>query len=112
GEYGRLTPKDDSPLGLDTVAYEEQNAKGGCFVPPAEPRARDDPGLLVEPLAFVHRRRATGRRQPSAQPPRASRQRDLAQRLLGGEIPRSEEHTSELQSRRDLVCRLLLEKKK
>src|SRR5204862_4867075 len=28
-----------------------------------------------------------------------------------GEI-RSEEHTSELQSRRDLVCRLLLEKKK
>src|SRR5690349_23986048 len=39
---------------------------------------------------------------------------------LGGPCParrdrrrlRSEEHTSELQSRRDLVCRLLLEKKK
>src|SRR5690349_22672430 len=34
----------------------------------------------------------------------------------GGRVPtrrraRSEEHTSELQSRRDLVCRLLLEKK-
>src|SRR5690349_23237322 len=29
-----------------------------------------------------------------------------------GEEERSEEHTSELQSRRDLVCRLLLEKKK
>src|SRR5438874_8754325 len=27
-------------------------------------------------------------------------------------LQRSEEHTSELQSRRDLVCRLLLEKKK
>src|SRR5690349_24489997 len=27
-------------------------------------------------------------------------------------MTRSEEHTSELQSRRDLVCRLLLEKKK
>src|SRR5699024_11281427 len=27
-------------------------------------------------------------------------------------MPRSEEHTSELQSRFDLVCRLLLEKKK
>src|SRR5690349_23969121 len=27
-------------------------------------------------------------------------------------VRRSEEHTSELQSRRDLVCRLLLEKKK
>src|SRR5690349_22150939 len=31
--------------------------------------------------------------------------------VLHGEA-RSEEHTSELQSRRDLVCRLLLEKKK
>src|SRR5690349_23478232 len=30
----------------------------------------------------------------------------------GGFGTRSEEHTSELQSRRDLVCRLLLEKKK
>src|SRR5690349_24030164 len=29
-----------------------------------------------------------------------------------GICDRSEEHTSELQSRRDLVCRLLLEKKK
>src|SRR5437868_13020639 len=29
-----------------------------------------------------------------------------------GVVPRSEEHTSELQSRFDLVCRLLLEKKK
>src|SRR5438034_7106624 len=28
------------------------------------------------------------------------------------EVPRSEEHTSELQSHSDLVCRLLLEKKK
>src|SRR5690349_24925770 len=31
---------------------------------------------------------------------------------LVDERERSEEHTSELQSRRDLVCRLLLEKKK
>src|SRR5690606_39678911 len=30
----------------------------------------------------------------------------------GGRRPRSEEHTSELQSRENLVCRLLLEKKK
>src|SRR2546427_6091446 len=29
-----------------------------------------------------------------------------------GTIPRSEEHTSELQSQSNLVCRLLLEKKK
>src|SRR3712207_6908586 len=31
--------------------------------------------------------------------------------LLVGDGPRSEEHTSELQSRQYLVCRLLLEKK-
>src|SRR3712207_7851205 len=30
----------------------------------------------------------------------------------GHDLPRSEEHTSELQSRQYLVCRLLLEKKK
>src|SRR2546428_8174026 len=29
-----------------------------------------------------------------------------------GRLPRSEEHTSELQSRSDIVCRVLLEKKK
>src|SRR5439155_18554823 len=38
----------------------------------------------------------------------ASRGRGLGDRIL----PRSEEHTSELQSRGHLVCRLLLEKKK
>src|SRR5438874_8719865 len=32
--------------------------------------------------------------------------------VLSCRTKRSEEHTSELQSRRDLVCRLLLEKKK
>src|SRR3712207_6935409 len=38
-------------------------------------------------------------------------QRGVGQRA-DGELPRSEEHTSELQSRQYLVCRLLLEKKK
>src|SRR5690606_42095174 len=33
-------------------------------------------------------------------------------RVEGASGPRSEEHTSELQSRENLVCRLLLEKKK
>src|SRR5438034_4102030 len=32
--------------------------------------------------------------------------------LIDDALPRSEEHTSELQSHSDLVCRLLLEKKK
>src|SRR3712207_9537370 len=33
-------------------------------------------------------------------------------RVMSRAMPRSEEHTSELQSRQYLVCRLLLEKKK
>src|SRR6266853_2016084 len=32
--------------------------------------------------------------------------------IPGSQMPRSEEHTSELQSQSNLVCRLLLEKKK
>src|SRR5947209_9503586 len=39
---------------------------------------------------------------------RASRSGILEERVIG--LPRSEEHTSELQSRQYLVCRLLLEK--
>src|SRR5690606_41203310 len=35
-----------------------------------------------------------------------------APRVQSGPAPESEEHTSELQSRENLVCRLLLEKKK
>src|SRR5438874_4627720 len=46
-------------------------------------------------------RLARGRRQDRAAAQAGERQKK-----------RSEEHTSELQSRRDLVCRLLLEKKK
>src|SRR5262245_63489306 len=38
--------------------------------------------------------------------------RDITGTVLGTIGPRSEEHTSELQSLRHLVCRLLLEKKK
>src|SRR3712207_7370234 len=38
-------------------------------------------------------------------------QREFVAEVLG-HSPRSEEHTSELQSRQYLVCRLLLEKKK
>src|SRR2546430_12090275 len=40
----------------------------------------------------------------------AQHRRDFAR--LGDTRPRSEEHTSELQSQSNLVCRLLLEKKK
>src|SRR5690349_22493108 len=57
-------------------------------------------------------------RHRSSDPDRASVlvHAERPERLFGprhrDEPDRSEEHTSELQSRRDLVCRLLLEKKK
>src|SRR5260370_22306821 len=43
---------------------------------------------------------------------RPSKALDLAKRALSMNHKRSEEHTSELQSHLNLVCRLLLEKKK
>src|SRR5205814_3947100 len=55
--------------------------------------------LFRSPPAWTDSRRSSGR---SPQPSRRARARDA----------RSEEHTSELQSLRHLVCRLLLEKKK
>src|SRR3712207_7826531 len=69
----------------------------------------------VEPLAEVVDRRGddevrigdAGDDPPGAEPPVEADLRDLVEPVL-----RSEEHTSELQSRQYLVCRLLLEKKK
>src|SRR5690554_7392065 len=62
-------------------------------------------------LAYRHRRPPCPRprprlREPTQQPPRPSHYEGPPR------PPRSEEHTSELQSRPHLVCRLLLEKKK
>src|SRR5690349_22769937 len=61
-----------------------------------------------------HRRCSPLGAQPAAARARVgkmlSRPLDRGTALISS--PRSEEHTSELQSRRDLVCRLLLEKKK
>src|SRR5690349_24110512 len=57
--------------------------------------------------ALTSSMQGTGQRAPM---PRRRRQL-FTQDYYKGSL-RSEEHTSELQSRRDLVCRLLLEKKK
>src|SRR5690349_23677338 len=72
-------------------------------------RGRRDPGRL----AHREQRVDHGERRPE---PRVA---DAGLHVLrqhvedaDGRALRSEEHTSELQSRRDLVCRLLLEKKK
>src|SRR2546422_5918047 len=61
--------------------------------------------------------RALGRDAPArrlsgrATAGRGRRAAGQGESLRVGELPRSEEHTSELQSRLHLVCRLLLEKK-
>src|SRR2546430_11858802 len=57
-------------------------------------------------LAHVQEARAVRRQQPLVQAGAVV----VAVQLVAGE--RSEEHTSELQSQSNLVCRLLLEKKK
>src|SRR5258708_9148546 len=66
-------------------------------------RAEDELSLLEECRAVCEERI----RDPFQQLPRGD-----ALRRPPGILPRSEEHTSELQSPDHLVCRLLLEKKK
>src|SRR3712207_8473901 len=63
--------------------------------------------LLLSPL-----RRSARRAVPVSCQHRSAPTSWTGRRQLGGLYLRSEEHTSELQSRQYLVCRLLLEKKK
>src|SRR3712207_7207606 len=62
-----------------------------------------------DPLPPRPRRRLDAERRRRRVPERGGRRGRAGMGLLDG---RSEEHTSELQSRQYLVCRLLLEKKK
>src|SRR5690606_40672615 len=99
--------------------------------PPPRPTLFPYTTLFRSPLTAVHapvpvgRRRSLGSAAPVSPPVRAA----VRHRRVLGAAPartsrahravgvarrrrRSEEHTSELQSRENLVCRLLLEKKK
>src|SRR5690606_41471119 len=87
-----------------------------------EPAPRDIHTLsLHDALPISLRPVARSRRQPAADGPGLPLQRQLRAALrrhpaahsgaARAPLPRSEEHTSELQSRENLVCRLLLEKK-
>src|SRR2546421_2831065 len=67
-------------------------------------RVRDAPGIQQRAVVVSHHAHGHQSR------PRSKRGDQV---IRGDEsLARSEEHTSELQSRSDLVCRLLLEKKK
>src|SRR3712207_7057595 len=68
------------------------------LVLPQHPLRRGGQGVPAVELAVELLDQALGQRRDHAD-------------LLEGRQPRSEEHTSELQSRQYLVCRLLLEKK-
>src|SRR5690349_23994745 len=75
---------------------------------------RRPPRSTLFPYTTLFRSRDHGRRSRAGPGDRGQRA-VCCRRQRGGSRPhraRSEEHTSELQSRRDLVCRLLLEKKK
>src|SRR2546430_11166706 len=78
------------------VWWDRERADRLWALMPAGPAARGDRGLGG---GAARTRQAPGRPRP---------------RLRRGDAPRdrSEEHTSELQSQSNLVCRLLLEKKK
>src|SRR6266496_2209804 len=75
--------------------------------PRTRPRSRGPPGATA---GSGRSRGPQGRRARPRAPPGSAAARRPVRRRRGPR--RSEEHTSELQSRRDLVCRLLLEKKK
>src|SRR5712664_4306097 len=72
---------------------------------------RRPPRSTLFPYTTLFRPRPATPAQRRRAAPSPSRPRRACRRR-GGASPRSEEHTSELQSRSDLVCRLLLEKKK
>src|SRR5437899_6481783 len=73
---------------------------------------RRPPRSTLFPYTTLFRSPTAGPRRDPRGLPRPRRYRRVARRSLRGGDPRSEEHTSELQSLRHLVCRLLLEKKK
>src|SRR2546430_12083687 len=70
-------------------------------------------GIVLASTAFVYLGGTPRKSRDTADAPRPDPYRAApADADSGGVGPRSEEHTSELQSQSNLVCRLLLEKKK
>src|SRR2546427_5620239 len=82
----------------DSRPIAERNARIGRRAQPLRALPRDNGGLMSSPTSSKPSR-------PGADEAAAPSARPVLRR-------RSEEHTSELQSQSNLVCRLLLEKKK
>src|SRR5204863_10201488 len=92
-EIYTLSLHDALPISMDEV-FDERRDIGPTFA-----QGRHLHWEHVEPIEEVRAEGAVGDGR-------------LQISIRCGNHARSEEHTSELQSRRDLVCRLLLEKKK
>src|SRR5699024_11231845 len=91
-----IPPSSSPSTATSPSAPNDARARGECSPPPIPRRGSGGDG-------------GTGRPSPTAVPT-TSPQRSALSRSSAKPV-RSEEHTSELQSRFDLVCRLLLEKK-
>src|SRR6266496_2777830 len=101
-EFGQVVVSEGYRILLNTSKENVPFQSSGLVVPRS--LMKTNPQLVenvakatVEGVAFVHK---------------ASNKEIVFKSLARNLRLRSEEHTSELQSRRDLVCRLLLEKKK
>src|SRR3712207_8398077 len=88
-----------------TTLFRSSAATPGLDSPSPDSSAAACPGGCARPATDLDRASPTQRRQ------RLTSQVENSD-AVGSRVPRSEEHTSELQSRQYLVCRLLLEKKK
>src|SRR5690606_41939795 len=97
--YSMTRPPPRSTLFPYTTLFRSAPGQGQG---PARGAGDGRPGRRARRGAGGARRRHAGGRCASADPPVGHRHR---------RAERSEEHTSELQSRENLVCRLLLEKK-
>src|SRR2546429_3339556 len=92
------------------VSETSQTPRSTLFFRPANPQTPRSPALEPAACPIASYPAVSGTSRPAA-----AKARGKGQLAGSGSSPaknRSEEHTSELQSRLHLVCRLLLEKKK
>src|SRR2546427_4461982 len=90
------------------MVFQADDEGGQIFQAQRRSSDRDDRVLEIEPDAVDRDARRDCRFQITEEP--GPGKRALGDQVVGKD--RSEEHTSELQSQSNLVCRLLLEKKK
>src|SRR5437667_3233371 len=89
GKVGSLIPSAGSPKKMKNIRRRSGTARASS---------------TAQPIAVPTRRQGTKRSTPRTSP-------SAVPTAITASDSRSEEHTSELQSHHDLVCRLLLEKK-